>query len=96
MRDQALDATGDWSAAGKEHCTSYCQIGSRQPVEECTEFLGRMPMRAAIGTGASGATLLQIQQAVPIQQTDGEALPCDAKDLAYGATGVVDKAKGRN
>ena len=93
MRDQALDATGNWSAAGKEHRTSYFQIARRQPVEECSDFLGRIPMRAVVGTGASGAALLQIQQAVPIQQTDGKALPCDARDLANCAAGVVDKAK---
>jgi hypothetical protein len=67
MRNQALDRARNWAAAGKEDRTSQREIGSRQPVEDRTDFSCRMPMRTKIGAGAPGATFLPIQHAVSIQ-----------------------------
>ena len=86
-RDQGLCADAGLSRRARFRWRGRSEAAS------LSDFLGRIPMRAVVGTGASGAALLQIQQAVPIQQTDGKALPCDARDLANCAAGVVDKAK---
>ena len=96
MRNQAFDSAGNRSATGKEDRAPYDEIGNRQPVEERTSFVSRMPVRAKVGPGASIPTLLKIQQAVSIEQAYGKAIARDAQDLANCAAGIVDKAKGGN